>query len=68
MDFSQYAMSGEWADGISWDELMRIKSEVGYKDSWAVEVYPSDSHVINVANMRHLFLLKEKPDFAWEKI
>ena len=54
-----------WSDGISWDELQQIKREIGRGDRWAVEVYPADSDVVNVANMRHLWLLERAPAFAW---
>lgn len=54
-----------WADGLSWDELQRIKNEVGYADHDAVEVYPRNSDVINDANMRHLWVLPYRLPFAW---
>lgn len=53
---------GRWADGISWDMLMVIKAGVGFADRLAVEAYPRADHVINVANMRHLWINK---DPAW---
>ena len=43
-------------DGITWDELQRIKSECGYGDNDAIEFYPKDSNVINTANIRHLYV------------
>ena len=55
---------GRYEDGISWDELMEIKRRLGYADQWAVEVYPSDKNIVNVQNMRHLWLV-DKPTFAW---
>lgn len=55
---------GNWEDRITWDELMTIKVAVGYEAAWAVEVYPPPSDVVNVANMRHLWIV-EKPVFAW---
>lgn len=55
----------QWKDGIAWDDLQRIKSEIGYGDKAAVEVYPPDDKVVNVANMRHLFVLPELPAFMW---
>lgn len=58
---------GNWRAGITWDELMQCKGEAGYGDKWAVEVYPPVEAVVNVANMRHLFLLDEAPEFAWKK-
>ncbi|MGV3000745.1 DUF7694 domain-containing protein [Vibrio sp. E150_018] len=57
-----------WVDGITFDELQAIKSAVGYGESCAVEVYPEDSELINDANMRHLWVLSERPDFAWTRL
>lgn len=54
-----------WRQDISWDDLQRLKAEAGFPDAWAVEVFPADGHVINVANMRHIWLLNEVPTFAW---
>lgn len=61
--------SGHWQDGISWDDLLWIKRKVGYGDRDAVEVYPRDDDVVNVANIRHLFILKggECP-FVWRDL
>lgn len=56
----------DWAEGISWDDLQRVKREIGRADAWAVEVYPADAEVVNEANMRHLWLLGEAPPFAWQ--
>jgi hypothetical protein len=44
-----------------------IKNAVGYQDRDAVEVYPSQTDVVNVSNMRHLWILPEKLDFAWRR-
>lgn len=52
-------------DGISWDDLQRLKSECGRKDKWAVEIYPAETNTVNVANLRHLWFLPSKPDFGW---
>lgn len=54
-----------WSDGITWEELQAIKSELGYGQMWAVECYPPDDQVVNVANMRHLWLLPKPPNFGW---
>lgn len=54
-----------WDDGITWDELQRIKREAGYGNHDAVEVFPADRDVVNVANMRHLFVLADPLSFAW---
>lgn len=55
----------DYADGITWDDLQRLKAEIGRGDQWAVEVFPADAEVVNDANMRHLWLLAEPPPFAW---
>lgn len=54
-----------WADGISWDELQDIKNELGYFAHTAVEVYPPMRDVVNVANIRHLWVLDGPLPFAW---
>lgn len=57
--------NGRADDGITWDDLQRIKREIGHGETYAVEVYPRDSDVINVANMRHLWLCAEPLDIGW---
>lgn len=59
-------IDGRFPDGISWDELQQAKSEVGFGDIDAVEIYPRDSDVVNVANARHLFLIPEGVPFRWK--
>jgi hypothetical protein len=44
-------------DGLTWDELQSIKREIGYGEWYAIEVYPPDDQVVNVANFRHLWIL-----------
>lgn len=56
-----------WADGITWDELQAIKAQCGYGNRDAVEVYPSARDEVNVANMRHLWILWEPLAFAWRR-
>ena len=56
----------DWADGITWDQLMHIKRLLGYADKCAAEIYPPDKDIVNVANMRHLWIV-DMPDFAWKK-
>lgn len=53
-----------WTDGISWDDLQRVKHECGLGDRCAVELYPPDNEVVNDANMRHLWLV-DAPPFMW---
>lgn len=57
---------GRWVDGITWDELQKIKSDLGYGHRDAVEIYPKDKDVVDVANMRHLWVLPEHSlNFIW---
>lgn len=57
---------GRFVDGIAWDELQAVKTAIGFGDRCAVEVYPPDRDVVNVANIRHLWLLAEDPVFMWK--
>lgn len=54
-----------WQDGITWDELQRLKHECGYANCDAVEVFPADIDVVNVANTRHIWVMREPVSFAW---
>lgn len=56
---------GGWMQGITWDQLQRLKCEAGYGGLDAVEVYPSDDKVVNVSNMRHLWVMAEPLSFKW---
>lgn len=55
-----------WRDGITWDELQDIKNKLGFKDLCAVELFPPENEVVNVANIRHLFILDHIPTFMWK--
>ena len=57
----------DWRDGITWDELQRVKNETLGEDVWCVEVYPPESEVVNVSNMRHLWPLDEAPETRFPK-
>lgn len=61
--------SGDWQDGITWDELQQIKNAIGYRDHCAMELYPPAGEVVNVANIRHLWLTPSAPPPAcmWRK-
>lgn len=52
-------------DDISWDDLQRLKAQAGYADKMAVEIYPPDDKIVNVANMRHIWVLPEPMPFMW---
>jgi len=56
---------GRWNDDISWDELQQIKHDIGCGDKWAVEIYSPDEHLVNVANMWHLWLQPRELSFGW---
>lgn len=56
---------GSFDDGISWDRIQQIKSAVGFGDYWGLEVFPTDKTLVNVSNIRHIWLFEERPPFAW---
>jgi hypothetical protein len=58
---------GRLQDGLTWDELQAVKSELGYGEWYGVEVYPPDSQVVNLANFRHLWLLPAPLRIGWFK-
>lgn len=57
--------SGEWLARITWEELQAVKNGVGYAEHDAVEVYPRAQDVVNVSNMRHLWIMPEHLKYAW---
>jgi hypothetical protein len=59
--------NGRWEDGISWGDLQRVKRECGRGDLDAVEVFPADRDVVNVANMRHLWIQPHPLNFCWRR-
>lgn len=59
---------GGWQQDITWEELQRIKREAGYGGQEGVEVFPPDCDVVNVANIRHIWILPAGHlPFAWRK-
>lgn len=56
-----------WVEGITWEQLQALKAEAGYGNRDAVEVYPRDVDVINIANIHHLFVMADPLPFAWRK-
>jgi len=58
--------NGDWKDGITWEEIQTIKKECGFKDRAAVEIYPPDKYIQNVANMRHIWILNTPPEYMWK--
>lgn len=61
---AEIASDGNFKDGLSWDELQAIKEQI-YPGRDAVEIYPVQKNVVNVANFRHLWIMKEPVEFAW---
>lgn len=57
--------NGRWEDGISWEDLQAVKDELGYAGRDAVEVFPAQADLVNVANMRHLWVLPYRLPFIW---
>lgn len=55
-----------WEDGIFWDDIQRIKNNLGYRDYCAIEIYPPERDLVNVANIRHVFVVKHEPEFMWK--
>ena len=55
----------DWRAGISWEELQAIKRACGFGDRDAVEVYPADADIVNVGNLRHLWVFEVPLRFAW---
>lgn len=61
-------LAGErWRDGISWETMQRLKNEAGYSEHDAVELFPAAADEVNVANMRHLWVLASPVPFAWRR-
>lgn len=56
--------TSRFRDDVSWDDLQRLKAEAGFADAWACEFFPADDAVVNVANMRHIWLM-QAPSWAW---
>lgn len=59
--------NGDWVEGITWEEMQRLKAECGRGALAGVEIYPPDDDIVNIANMRHMFVLAEPPAFMWKK-
>jgi hypothetical protein len=50
---------------ISWRDLQGIKAQIGRGSEFAVEAFPADADVVDVANMRHLWVIP-RPPWAWK--
>lgn len=60
--------SCRYKDGITWDEIMEIKRGVGFGDQNAIEFYPPDDEIINIANVRHIWILPKSDTDAMLKL
>jgi hypothetical protein len=56
---------GNWMDNLTWDEMQEIKRQIGRAESYAVEVLPKDSDIVNVAHMRHMWILPAPLPIGW---
>ena len=56
-----------WEDGITWDQLQLLKRDCGFGDRDAIEIYPRDADLVDVANIRHLWILPEQHPLTWKK-
>lgn len=54
-----------WREGFTWEELQATKNAVGFTTRDADEIFPAEGDVVNVANMRHLWVLPDSIPFAW---
>ena len=55
---------GDWLDGITWDDLQAVKAAIGRQESFAIEVFPPQSEVVNTANIRWLWVFRTPPAIA----
>lgn len=68
LSINRTTLSGDrWAENIPWDDLQWCKAQCGYGGHDAVEVFPAAIDVVNVANMRHLWVMSEPLPFAWRR-
>lgn len=60
-------LEGNWKENISWEQIQQLKRQAGYGNMYAVEVYPRDYDIVNVANMRHIWVLEKDVGIGWFK-
>jgi hypothetical protein len=51
-----------------WYDLQEIKNSLGFKDRWAIELYPPESKLVDLGNVYHLwiFLTEDPFPFAYQ--
>jgi hypothetical protein len=57
--------NGRFQDDIAWSELQAIKNEIGFGNHYAVEIYPRGVDLVDVANMRHLWVIDRPLPIGW---
>ena len=57
-----------WDEGMDWDELQDVKRQAGFGNAFAVEIFPPERDVVNVANLRHLWILPAPLDLGWKTL
>ena len=62
---TEIGIDGEWKDGITWEQLQKIKDTIGYIEYDAVELYPAHKDVVRVHHMRHLWVMPAPLDYVW---
>lgn len=61
MSVSRTDIKGDrWVENITWDDLQRLKRECGRGMLEGFEIYPKDDDIVNVANMRHIWIFKDE--------
>ncbi len=64
---TELTSNGSWKGGISWDELQSLKNQAGFEAFDALEIYPAAEDVVNVSNMRHLWVVPGKLPIGWRR-
>lgn len=59
-------LDGRWRADITWDELQEVKNQAGFASHEAVEIFPAAEQLVNVANIRHLWVLENPLGFSWK--
>jgi hypothetical protein len=59
--------NNDWTANIKWEDIQKIKTDIGFGNWYALEIYPRNCDVVNVANMRHLWMLAAPLNIGWFK-
>lgn len=65
MNRTSMKTDGNWNENLQWEEIQNIKRELGFGDFYAIEIYPRDHDIVNVANMRHLWIMPKPLPIGW---